>query len=92
MFAIFRYRNAGREVINVLKKHCNKIERASVDEAYLDITQIVENRMAATSTSSIDLLEKLSNTYVVGYSECDDNNEGREVIVIYNVIYNISCC
>ncbi|XP_033214160.1 DNA polymerase eta-like [Belonocnema kinseyi] len=70
-----RYRNAGREVIDVLKKHCNKIERASVDEAYLDITQIVDDRMVATPASSDDLLEKLSNTYVVGYSECDENNE-----------------
>ncbi|XP_043479251.1 DNA polymerase eta-like isoform X1 [Leptopilina heterotoma] len=70
-----RYRSAGREVIDVLKKHCNKIERASVDEAYLDITQIVENRLAANSPSSSELMKQLSNTFVVGFSESDDNDE-----------------
>lgn len=70
-----RYRSAGREVIDVLKKHCNKIERASVDEAYLDITQIVEARLAANSPSSSELMEQLSNTFVVGFSESDDNDE-----------------
>ena len=80
IFVFLRYRKAGKEVLDVLKKHCNKIERASVDEAYLDITQIVENRMAATPTFSTDLQKKLSNTYVVGYSESDENDEGEEFI------------
>lgn len=62
-----------------MKKHCNKIERASVDEAYLDITQIVEARLAANSPSSSELMEQLSNTFVVGFSESDDNDEGKRV-------------
>ena len=40
-----KYRDAGREVANVLQKFTNLLERASVDEAYLDITAEVNKRM-----------------------------------------------
>ncbi|XP_017876816.1 DNA polymerase eta isoform X2 [Ceratina calcarata] len=70
-----RYRSAGRDVIEVIRKHCNIIERASVDEAYLDITDIVEKRMSANLISSGCLLTQLSNTFIVGYSEIGSNDE-----------------
>ncbi|XP_043595263.1 DNApol-eta isoform X1 [Bombus pyrosoma] len=70
-----RYRSAGREVINVIKKHCNIIERASVDEAYLDITDLVCKRMSTYSISLNHLVTQLSNTFVVGYSEVGKNDE-----------------
>jgi len=72
-----RYRKAGREVIQVIKKHCNVIERASVDEAYLDITDIVDKRLAASKVSPKQLISFLANTYVVGYSEINKNDEGN---------------
>ncbi|XP_014469097.1 PREDICTED: DNA polymerase eta [Dinoponera quadriceps] len=68
-----RYRKAGREVIEVIRKHCNMIERASVDEAYLDITNIVEKRL--DTISSKELISSLANTYIVGYTEVGKNNE-----------------
>ncbi|XP_012275781.1 DNA polymerase eta [Orussus abietinus] len=70
-----RYRVAGREVIDVLKKHCNIIERASVDEAYLDITDMVDQQMSSKSFPPEELMKSLSHTYVVGYSEVGQNNE-----------------
>ncbi|KAG7198660.1 hypothetical protein KM043_006017 [Ampulex compressa] len=70
-----RYRTAGREVIDVIKKHCNIIERASVDEAYIDITDIVEKRMATLDISTKNLISCLSNTFIVGYSEIGKNDE-----------------
>ena len=36
------YREAGAEVIAVLSRFCDNCERASVDEAYLDLTQQVK--------------------------------------------------
>ena len=43
-----RYRKASREVFDVLKKHCKLVEKASIDEAYCDITEevntIIENK------------------------------------------------
>lgn len=70
-----RYRSAGRQVLDVIKKHCNIIERASVDEAYLDITDIVAERMSTSSLSQEYLVKQLSNTFVVGYSEIGKNDE-----------------
>ncbi|XP_070150417.1 DNA polymerase eta [Polyergus mexicanus] len=70
-----RYRKAGREVIEVIKKHCNVIERASVDEAYLDITDIVDKRFITTNVSPKKLISSLTNTYIVGYSEINKNDE-----------------
>lgn len=72
-----RYRKAGREVIQAIKKHCNVIERASVDEAYLDITDITDKRLAASKVSSKELISSLANTYVVGYTEVSRNDEGN---------------
>ncbi|TGZ31825.1 DNA polymerase eta [Temnothorax longispinosus] len=70
-----RYRKAGHQVIEVIKKHCNVIERASVDEAYLDVTDIVDKRLAASKIPPKELISSLANTYVVGYSEVGKNNE-----------------
>lgn len=36
------YREAGAEVIAVLSRLCQSCERASVDEAYLDLTEDVK--------------------------------------------------
>lgn len=80
---LYRYRKAGREVIEVIKKHCNVIERASVDEAYLDITDIVDKRFTTTNVSPKELTSSLANTYIVGYSEINKNDEGNVKIILY---------
>ncbi|XP_003691455.1 DNA polymerase eta [Apis florea] len=85
---ISRYRNAGREVINIIKEHCNVIERASVDEAYLDITDMVHKRMS-TNLNFSDLATQLSNTFVVGYSEIGKNDEEERSKGIKTWIKNV---
>ena len=40
-----KYRRAGREVIEVLLASGAVVERASIDEAYLDLTKLVESRL-----------------------------------------------
>ncbi|XP_008554583.1 DNA polymerase eta [Microplitis demolitor] len=72
-----RYRAAGKEVIDVLKKHCNIIERASVDEAYLDITDLVDKKMETIHSQPKNLVAQLSNTYVVGYCDYETNDEEK---------------
>ncbi len=37
------YRRASRRVMNILKRYADKFERASIDEAYLDVTDICNN-------------------------------------------------
>lgn len=61
----------------MIKKYCNTIERASVDEAYLDITDIVDKRIATSQVFSKELISSLANTYIVGYSEVNKNDEGN---------------
>ncbi|XP_044269344.1 DNApol-eta [Tribolium madens] len=59
-----KYRDAGKRVADVLLTFTTLLERASVDEAYLDITEIVEKRIE----KGLDelTLSNLSNTFVVG--------------------------
>lgn len=40
-----KYRDAGKDVANVLQRFTHLLERASVDEAYLDITDAVNKRL-----------------------------------------------
>ncbi|CEM01468.1 unnamed protein product [Vitrella brassicaformis CCMP3155] len=37
-----RYRTASAEIMAIFSRHCPKVERASIDEAYLDLTQQVQ--------------------------------------------------
>lgn len=86
-----RYRSAGREVLDVIQKHCNIIERASVDEAYLDITDIVVKKLSMSSISQEHLTTQLCNTFVVGYSEIGNNDEGKaNYIIVLLLLLNYS--
>lgn len=61
---ICRYRDAGKRVADVLATFTSLLERASVDEAYLDITEQVQTRI---NTSLQDLkITNMQNTFVVG--------------------------
>lgn len=63
-----KYRDAGREVANVLQKFTTLLERASVDEAYLDVTAEVNKRMENMNAGTFFLQpEILVNTFAVGY-------------------------
>ena len=58
-----RYREAGAEVIDVLARHSDCVERASVDEAFIDLTAEVEKRLASGFIVTPD---HLPNTVVAG--------------------------
>ncbi|XP_054732862.1 DNA polymerase eta [Anastrepha obliqua] len=64
-----KYREAGKEVANVLQRFTPLLERASVDEAYLDITEAVNKRLGDMNAGSFMLQPQgLVNTYAVGYA------------------------
>ncbi|KAH8294127.1 hypothetical protein KR054_008663 [Drosophila jambulina] len=68
-----KYRDAGKEVANVLQRFTTLLERASVDEAYLDITETVNLRMKQMQSGAFALKpQELVNTYAVGYSNIGD--------------------
>jgi nucleotidyltransferase/DNA polymerase involved in DNA repair len=57
------------------------IERASVDEAYLDITDIVDKKFSTNEMSSKEIISSLANTYIVGYSEIGKNDESNAKVL-----------
>lgn len=68
-----RYREAGKEVANVLQKFSPLLERASVDEAYLDITDSVMERLAGVNVGEFELQPaQLLNTFAVGFDCMSD--------------------
>ncbi|TDG44476.1 hypothetical protein AWZ03_009113 [Drosophila navojoa] len=68
-----KYRDAGKEVANVLQRFTQLLERASVDEAYLDITETVNQRIEQLQTGTFSLKpEELVNCYAVGYDNIGD--------------------
>lgn len=65
-----KYRNAGKQVAAVLQTYTPLLSRASVDEAYLDITEQVQNRLADMNLGKFSLQpSSLKNTYAVGYND-----------------------
>ncbi|XP_017023105.1 DNA polymerase eta [Drosophila kikkawai] len=68
-----KYRDAGKEVANVLQRFTTLLERASVDEAYLDITETVNLRMQQMQSGAFALKpQELINTFAVGYTSIGD--------------------
>ncbi|XP_022216880.2 DNApol-eta [Drosophila obscura] len=68
-----KYRDAGKEVANVLQRFTQLLERASVDEAYLDITDTVNIRMKQLQSGDFALKpQELVNTFAVGYTNIGD--------------------
>ncbi|XP_031625500.1 DNA polymerase eta [Contarinia nasturtii] len=63
-----KYRNAGKQVATVLQTYTPLLTRASVDEAYLDLTEQVQKRLVDMNKGKFSLQPNaLKNTYVVGY-------------------------
>ncbi|CAA9996650.1 unnamed protein product [Nesidiocoris tenuis] len=70
-----RYRDAGREVVNVMCTFTDCVQRASIDEAYLDLTSVVDKRIAEFEKRIP--VSKVPNTFVVGYSKESSNDEAE---------------
>lgn len=62
-----KYREAGKEVATVLQRFTHLLERASVDEAYLDITDAVNKRLKEMNDVSMWNKYKIRNRIVYIY-------------------------
>ncbi|XP_063821476.1 DNA polymerase eta [Ostrinia nubilalis] len=67
---ISKYRDAGKDVAKVLQKFTTLLERASIDEAYLDITAPVQERLKTINVNSVTT-DLIPNTYALGYDSVD---------------------
>lgn len=63
-----RYRDAGAEVLDVLQTFSGVCERASVDEAYLDMTEIVARSLESITLESL-ADQTLKCCHIVGFTD-----------------------
>jgi DNA polymerase eta len=71
---IRRYREASSKIFQIILKHCDQVEKASIDEAYIDLSHAVIERI---KTEKFEHLEanSLSSSFVVGtYLEEENAN------------------
>ncbi|KAG7999613.1 DNA polymerase eta, partial [Nibea albiflora] len=66
------YREASVEVIEVMSRFA-VIERASIDEAYMDLTAAVQQRLKDMTDTQIDA--HLRTTYIQGYPKAEQEQE-----------------
>ncbi|XP_039279390.1 DNA polymerase eta [Nilaparvata lugens] len=81
-----KYRDAGREVAAVLCENCKCVERASIDEAYLDLTEEVNQLLLKEEFVSES---QLANTFIVGYSQQNNNDEGERSEGLNRWLYDL---
>ncbi|XP_030855457.1 DNA polymerase eta [Strongylocentrotus purpuratus] len=75
-----RYREAGAEVITVLCKYSDSVERASVDEAYVDVTDQVQTRLAQMEDQGQVLdPEQLHQTFIAGHDVAEEGVDIEDV-------------
>lgn len=68
-----KYREAGKQVAEVLQTFTELLERASIDEAYLDITDKVDEIYEELDKNQPNFdLESLTGTYAVGFDTIED--------------------
>ena len=71
-----KYRDAGKEVIQVFLQFGATVERASIDEAYIDLTALVNDRMSKGTKVQV---KDIPNTFVEGYDEENKNEWLKEI-------------
>lgn len=76
-FVLYRYRSSSQKVFEVLSEFSPCVQRASIDEAYVDLTKKISDYIS--SNHNIITENDLPNTYIEGYT--DQNVEGNLFIV-----------
>lgn len=70
-----RYREVGAKVIKTLSQYCQQVERASVDEAFLELSDRVSG-LSCTHLSATDL----PNTVVAGWQVEEAKHTGLQLV------------
>nr|XP_053629418.1 DNA polymerase eta-like isoform X2 [Cherax quadricarinatus] len=73
-----KYRNAGKEVIDVLCDFSGCVERASIDEAYIDLTNVIEGKLKQLDGKKLTP-DLLPSTWVVGYDIPESEDKQGEL-------------
>lgn len=65
-----KYREASQKIFEIILKHCDKVEKASIDEAYLDLTDLVIERFRNQSIKQA----KFIDSFVYGSFSLENEN------------------
>lgn len=71
--------------MKVFSQFCHCVERASIDEAYLDLTNEIETKLKTQDPDILSLADKLRNTYVIGWenNQTENNVSSKEIYFIF---------
>ena len=73
---VIRYREASYKIFDIITKHCPNVEKASIDEAYVDLTDLVQERQRVmTQLTHSDL----SDSYIAGSYSLDKTADNQRV-------------
>jgi len=64
-------------VIDVMSQFSTCVERASIDEAYLDVTKEAEERLKSLTSSGVSV-DQLANTFVEGWEVNEEETEKED--------------
>ena len=70
-----KYREAGEEVAEVFSTFSDCVQRASIDEAYIDLTKAVNERIKSGVFNVTP--NDLTSTFVVGFCDLKSNDLGK---------------
>ena len=64
-----RYRDESYKILNIFQRFTDTVERASIDEAYLDLTEVINQKIKQSNYSTHHIVE-LRDTYFVFTFNC----------------------
>jgi DNA polymerase eta len=67
-----KYRDASFKIFDIITRHCPNTEKASIDEAYLDLTDLVDARLKQRQQEenlTLPDYKDLKDSFVVGTYE-----------------------
>lgn len=75
-----QFRDAGADVIEILAEFCSFIERASVDEAYLDLTEKIDQTIQNYNAEEV-AMQIFRDTHIIGVDNIDPKLQSKDVIL-----------
>ncbi|XP_057304843.1 DNA polymerase eta-like [Hydractinia symbiolongicarpus] len=75
-----QFRDAGADVIEILAEFCPVIERASVDEAYLDLTEKIDQTLQNYNVEEV-AMQIFQDTHIIGVDNIDPKLQSKDVIL-----------
>eukprot|EP00102_Acyrthosiphon_pisum_P018963 XP_016656173.1 PREDICTED: DNA polymerase eta-like isoform X2 [Acyrthosiphon pisum] len=81
-----KYRTASQKVFEVLSQFSSCVQRASIDEAYVDLTSVVNHHIS--SNHNVITENDLPNTFVEGYSDDNSKDKNKNLKSWLHDVYN----